>query len=483
MPEYRCLFTEHSLSDATRVVATCVRAMVPAFRWIAIGWIVVFWRLGYPSLLDPDEAHYAELTREMLHSGSWLVPLLDGQPFIDKPVLFHWLQGASVLAAWRNGVRGAAAEALAALGLFRDDALGRARRSSAPKSALRAPSCSRPFPRRSRWPASRSSTWCSRCSCSARVGCLLVAAKRSSAAARAVRLRAADARGDDQRPGRAGARRALVRGGAGVARRETRGAVRAAALEGRACRRWSLAASPWFVWMGWRFGDDFVTGLPARRQPVVLHAAGRVLRPRRSITRSTSARSPARSFRGAPSSSAAASICSGGCASADRSSSAESACSGSGRWSWSASSASRDSSSITTFFPAAPACCLIAAHALAEAARDNEGRLWGTRYGVLARGRPVDRRRELWRRLSVDTSILRCQRPRFSCRSRYSQAACGLLFQAERSGWRVPASAGVLVVIALLVSYATVVVVGFPALEQVRPTARVARLARRARHR
>jgi 4-amino-4-deoxy-L-arabinose transferase-like glycosyltransferase len=63
--------------------------------WAAIAWIVVFWRLGYASLLDPDEAHYAELTREMLHSGSWMVPLLDGQPFIDKPVLFHWLQGAA----------------------------------------------------------------------------------------------------------------------------------------------------------------------------------------------------------------------------------------------------------------------------------------------------------------------------------------------------------------------------------------------------
>jgi len=52
----------------------------------------VFWRLGVVSLLDPDEAHYAELTREMMRSRSWLVPLLDGLPYIDKPVLFHWLQ-------------------------------------------------------------------------------------------------------------------------------------------------------------------------------------------------------------------------------------------------------------------------------------------------------------------------------------------------------------------------------------------------------
>jgi len=67
-----------------------------AAGWALAIWVVVFWRLGYPSLLDPDEAHYAQLTREMLKAGSWLVPLLDGHPFIDKPILFHWLQGTVV---------------------------------------------------------------------------------------------------------------------------------------------------------------------------------------------------------------------------------------------------------------------------------------------------------------------------------------------------------------------------------------------------
>ena len=88
------------------------------FVWIAIGWIVVFWRLGYASLLDPDEAHYAELTREMMHSGSWLVPLLDGKPFIDKPVLFHWLQGASVLLLGETEFAARLPTAASAVGLF-----------------------------------------------------------------------------------------------------------------------------------------------------------------------------------------------------------------------------------------------------------------------------------------------------------------------------------------------------------------------------
>ena len=62
----------------------------------AITWLIVFGRLGSSSLFDPDEAHYAQLTREMIRSHSWLVPLLDGTPFIDKPVLFHWLQMACI---------------------------------------------------------------------------------------------------------------------------------------------------------------------------------------------------------------------------------------------------------------------------------------------------------------------------------------------------------------------------------------------------
>src|SRR5437867_3489876 len=64
--------------------------------FVIVGWVALVGGLRYPSLLDPDEAHYAQLTREMLRSRSWFVPLLDGSPFIDKPVLFHWLQMACV---------------------------------------------------------------------------------------------------------------------------------------------------------------------------------------------------------------------------------------------------------------------------------------------------------------------------------------------------------------------------------------------------
>lgn len=63
-------------------------------------WIVLFWRLGFSSFWDPDEAIYAEVSREMLATPDWLAPHFNGQPFFDKPVLFYWLQA---LAFWIFG--------------------------------------------------------------------------------------------------------------------------------------------------------------------------------------------------------------------------------------------------------------------------------------------------------------------------------------------------------------------------------------------
>ena len=54
--------------------------------------VVLFWRLGTPTFWDPDEAHYAETTREMIATGDWWAPFYNESPFFDKPVLFHQLQ-------------------------------------------------------------------------------------------------------------------------------------------------------------------------------------------------------------------------------------------------------------------------------------------------------------------------------------------------------------------------------------------------------
>lgn len=42
-------------------------------------------------LLEPDEGRYAEIPREMLQRGDWIVPYLQGEPYLDKPPLMYWL--------------------------------------------------------------------------------------------------------------------------------------------------------------------------------------------------------------------------------------------------------------------------------------------------------------------------------------------------------------------------------------------------------
>jgi 4-amino-4-deoxy-L-arabinose transferase-like glycosyltransferase len=87
-------------------------------KWATVCWVVVFWNLGAPALMDPDEAHYAQLTREMLRAGNWMMPLLDGMPYIDKPVLFHWLQGLAVAALGETETAMRLPSAIAAVFLF-----------------------------------------------------------------------------------------------------------------------------------------------------------------------------------------------------------------------------------------------------------------------------------------------------------------------------------------------------------------------------
>jgi 4-amino-4-deoxy-L-arabinose transferase-like glycosyltransferase len=87
-------------------------------KWAAVCWIVVFWKLGAPALMDPDEAHYAQLTREMLRAGNWMMPLLDGLPYIDKPVLFHWLQGLAIAVLGETETAMRLPSAIGAVALF-----------------------------------------------------------------------------------------------------------------------------------------------------------------------------------------------------------------------------------------------------------------------------------------------------------------------------------------------------------------------------
>jgi 4-amino-4-deoxy-L-arabinose transferase-like glycosyltransferase len=72
------------------------RAAVVVLAVILV-FVALFWRLGTPTFWDPDEAHDAETSREMVATGDWWAPYYNEEPFFDKPVLFHPLQAASTL--------------------------------------------------------------------------------------------------------------------------------------------------------------------------------------------------------------------------------------------------------------------------------------------------------------------------------------------------------------------------------------------------
>jgi 4-amino-4-deoxy-L-arabinose transferase-like glycosyltransferase len=84
----------------------------------ALIFVVLFWRLGVPTFWDPDEAHYAQTAREMMTTGDWWAPYFNEEPFYDKPVLFHQLQGLAMLVLGPTELAARTVPALASLALI-----------------------------------------------------------------------------------------------------------------------------------------------------------------------------------------------------------------------------------------------------------------------------------------------------------------------------------------------------------------------------
>jgi 4-amino-4-deoxy-L-arabinose transferase-like glycosyltransferase len=83
------------------VVLLCALAWFAATAWLR-------------PLAMPDEGRYMSVAWEMLSSGNWLVPTLDGMPFLHKPPLFYWLADVSMQLAGPTAFAGRMPSILAA---------------------------------------------------------------------------------------------------------------------------------------------------------------------------------------------------------------------------------------------------------------------------------------------------------------------------------------------------------------------------------
>ncbi|BBP05438.1 4-amino-4-deoxy-L-arabinose transferase [Sulfuriferula plumbiphila] len=61
--------------------------IIAAFTW--------FVPLDYNALVRPDEGRYAEIPREMVSSGDWNTPRLNGIKYFEKPALQYWATAAA----------------------------------------------------------------------------------------------------------------------------------------------------------------------------------------------------------------------------------------------------------------------------------------------------------------------------------------------------------------------------------------------------
>jgi 4-amino-4-deoxy-L-arabinose transferase-like glycosyltransferase len=73
-------------------------------------------------LMLPDEGRYVGIAWEMMRSGDWLVPTLNGLPYFHKPPLFYWITAGSMsvfgLHEWAARAAPLAGAGLAALSIY-----------------------------------------------------------------------------------------------------------------------------------------------------------------------------------------------------------------------------------------------------------------------------------------------------------------------------------------------------------------------------
>lgn len=62
---------------------------------VLLGIFYALW-IGSHPLFTPDEGRYSEVAREMVVTGDYVTPRLNGVVFLDKPILYYWLQASAI---------------------------------------------------------------------------------------------------------------------------------------------------------------------------------------------------------------------------------------------------------------------------------------------------------------------------------------------------------------------------------------------------
>ena len=65
----------------------------PWTEWLTLAGFCAFlfyFGLGAFGLVGADEPRYAQVAREMLARGDWIIPYLYGRPWLEKPILYYW---------------------------------------------------------------------------------------------------------------------------------------------------------------------------------------------------------------------------------------------------------------------------------------------------------------------------------------------------------------------------------------------------------
>ena len=63
----------------------------PLTTLVILWFVFIAWPIGNRGLWAPDEPRYLQVAWEMSRSPSYLIPVMNGEIYAEKPPLFFWL--------------------------------------------------------------------------------------------------------------------------------------------------------------------------------------------------------------------------------------------------------------------------------------------------------------------------------------------------------------------------------------------------------